>query len=718
MAKRHLPVVPAPKTLLRDANRLLSRQDADTDRADTAAWTAEQMIRDARVGKDKQQFRAYLSEGLSLGDHVADGIATIYEDRDLFVRQSAHALARVPKSGATTEALAQAHDAHLRDPKTRQHLMRPVKSVAGATDSEWAPLVHWLHESEQGLAKTVKGEAIARMDLYVRSGWAEKDLASGPAGPSAPTTPYGTARSAAADHLRDLVDGLRRNGDANGREITEALDARWQELFVPMSVKKVSLDGTADWRPVAFEAGLSTFSMDGRGTTEGGGRIDAFIRDANDSSAWHMAFASSGEDSRRQGDQMTRHVGGVLTGMELGAPPFGENDRLASIHYYAPAIVTRERAEHIGLADSRGVIRHMQESVNRLALYAQLDDSHIHRQQGIGNAVLATRHMAVGAGSTTEGCALSDVDPKRHAQQIVGAIKDLAHVRWNRAIERAGETPVHDTILPLAMAALSGMASHYPETVPDLRKAIPSLNAIAQQYPISETGLAKHLTNTGITLKHGDTQPLPAQKPLSEDDQIALRARIDDDRNRAEGANVVTRALHGQLDARDTHGNTALHIAAWTRDLTLARKLLDQGARVDVVNENQHTPLHVAAKVVPRTNLGRADNGALIGMMAQAGGRAAINMADAEGDTALHIAASRGQDNAVMHLLKHGADASRLNNDNETARDLAAQYGNVVRSPSLRQSADKCVLVIDTISAMQMEVQQQRHSQSRRRVHG
>ncbi|RDS85855.1 ankyrin repeat domain-containing protein [Dyella psychrodurans] len=715
MAKRHAPTVPAPKTLLRDANRLLGRQDHDKDRADTAAWTAEQVVRDARVGKDKAQFRAYLSEGLGLGDQVAEGIAQIYEDRDRFVRQSAEAVARVPKSGATTEALSQAHEAHLSDPKTRQHLMRPVKSAAGATDTEWAPLVHWLHDSEQGLAKTVKGEALARMDLYVRSGWAEKDLANGRAEATSQTGAYGTERSAAADHLRDLVDGLRRNGDANGQEITEALDARWQELFVPMSVKKVSLDGTADWRPVAFEAGLSTFSMDGRGTTEGGGRIDAFIRDANDSSAWHMAFASSGEDSRRQGDQMTRHVGGVLTGMELGAPPFGENDRLASIHYYAPAIVTRERAEHIGLADSRGVLRTMQESVNRLALYAQLDDSHIHRQQGIGDAVLATRHMAVGAGSTTEGCALQDVDPKSHAQQIVGAIKDLAHVRWNRALERAGETPVHDTILPLAMAALNGMASHYPETVPDLRKAIPSLNAIARQHPISETGLAKHLSNTALTLKHGDTQPLPEQKPLSEDDKIALRARIDGDRDRAEGASIVTLALRGQVDARDGRGNTALHIAAEKRDLSLARKLLDQGAQVDAVNADQHTPLHVAAAALPRTNVGRADNGALIGLMAEAGGRAAVNLADAEGDTALHLAAAKGQDNAVMHLLKNGADLTRRNNEGETARDLAAQYGSQVRSPTLRQGADKTVLVLDTVAALHMHAEQQTQTHHRTR---
>ncbi len=54
-----------------------------------------------------------------------------------------------------------------------------------------------------------------------------------------------------------------------------------------------------------------------------------------------------------------------------------------------------------------------------------------------------------------------------------------------------------------------------------------------------------------------------------------------------------------------------------------------------------------------------------------------INMADSEGNTALHYALERCSDGDARYLVKKGADYNRLNNEGVTPAQLAAENGMV-----------------------------------------
>jgi hypothetical protein len=53
-----------------------------------------------------------------------------------------------------------------------------------------------------------------------------------------------------------------------------------------------------------------------------------------------------------------------------------------------------------------------------------------------------------------------------------------------------------------------------------------------------------------------------------------------------------------------------------------------------------------------------------------------INAADRAGNTALHLAAVRGDETAVRRLLARGADPRRRNRHGDTAAAVAAARGN------------------------------------------
>lgn len=684
MAKR------TPKSLVHQATLQLTRADADTERADSTAWAACRALDELRDELPTGKFEEHLRDGIGLSYAGARMVSAVFTDRDEFLHSSAAAVAAVPEAEATTARLSAAHEAHLANPATRTALTRAPAGSKGWEGDKMAPLLDWIHSAENGLAKTVKGEAIARMDLYIKSGWAERDLGPQEQGPDTDN----------ASTLRHVFGQLRDGQTVEAHDIKASLDARWQELFVPIRVDKVALHDQDDPAVVAYESGVSTFAMEGKGTTEGGGRVDGFIRDAQDPQAWHLAFASTSEDSRRQGDQMTRHVGGVLTGMKIGTPPWddGEDHRIASVSYYAPAIVSERRAQSMELTPKD------QAAINRLALYAQLDDPYIRQQQGVGDAVLATAHYAIGAGKTTDSRGLTpdqvrDMDPTQHARQAVDAIKALSKVDWPQTFKHSGEKSGRETILPLAQSALDGLAKHYPEVLPELKKAVPYLNRLAESDGIANTGLERDLRTTALGLKHDKGQTLAPARALTDDHigqlKWAMVQKIGNDSDRG----VVHQALHQDINAVDEEGYSALHLAAGERDLQLTQKLLSRRIDATLSNDEGQTALHVAAGTSARTARSQNDQAQLVALLAPVSD---VDTQDKNGNTAMHLAAAKGLDRTVSELLRHGADPAIKNREGEKPVDLARDYAKQVSSPNLRLSADR--------SAMTLEIAEQQRA--------
>lgn len=141
----------------------------------------------------------------------------------------------------------------------------------------------------------------------------------------------------------------------------------------------------------------------------------------------------------------------------------------------------------------------------------------------------------------------------------------------------------------------------------------------------------------------------------------------------------VKLAISRKLDLNCRHpqtGNTALHLALASRHTGVVNALLQAGARVTAVsNNNGESPLHVACK--------ENDPDAVERLIQKA---ADVNTKDVEGNTPLMVAASRGLSGNVEKLLEvEGIDLDAQNGKGETALILAARE----HTEALRQLLDK-----------------------------
>ncbi|MBV8194933.1 MAG: ankyrin repeat domain-containing protein [Candidatus Dormibacteraeota bacterium] len=117
-------------------------------------------------------------------------------------------------------------------------------------------------------------------------------------------------------------------------------------------------------------------------------------------------------------------------------------------------------------------------------------------------------------------------------------------------------------------------------------------------------------------------------------------------------------------------GHTALHAAAFTYDVQLARFLVEHGADVRARNRRGAEPLHAATMGSPESaGWDPEAQRAIIVYLIGAG--ADPDAAAAGGITPLHRAVRNRCSAAVEALLQKGADPSARNNHGSTPSDLA-----------------------------------------------
>ncbi|CAM9141970.1 unnamed protein product [Chrysoparadoxa australica] len=119
------------------------------------------------------------------------------------------------------------------------------------------------------------------------------------------------------------------------------------------------------------------------------------------------------------------------------------------------------------------------------------------------------------------------------------------------------------------------------------------------------------------------------------------------------------------VNAQGMTGQSALHTAAWTGKVEMAKVLLSHHADVEAKDELGRTPLHLAAV---------KGHAAIVRLLLS---HAAItSVQDEAGDLPLHCAASWGHRQAVHALLGEDGEIWVVNNDGETPRQAALKNGH------------------------------------------
>ena len=163
------------------------------------------------------------------------------------------------------------------------------------------------------------------------------------------------------------------------------------------------------------------------------------------------------------------------------------------------------------------------------------------------------------------------------------------------------------------------------------------------------------------------------------------------------------------VNAKDTFGETLLHLSAVRGYKEMTSMLIAEGADVDAKDERGLTPLHAAAWgghkeilelfINQNTDINLRSNEGLtpLHMAALSGHKetietlilkgADINARSADGMTPLHAAAFEGHKQAVELLLENGADVGAKNDDGQTPLQMASQQGYLAIVRLLRNYA-------------------------------
>ena len=129
---------------------------------------------------------------------------------------------------------------------------------------------------------------------------------------------------------------------------------------------------------------------------------------------------------------------------------------------------------------------------------------------------------------------------------------------------------------------------------------------------------------------------------------------------------LAASAPKAALDARDGHGRTPLHVAAFARQRDAVRALVRVGATTGALDDDRYDAVTIAAV---------ADDQETLGILLAGGASARLITSRYDG-TALIAAAHLGHDGVVRQLIAAGAPLDHVNNLHWTATIEAVVLGD------------------------------------------
>jgi len=136
---------------------------------------------------------------------------------------------------------------------------------------------------------------------------------------------------------------------------------------------------------------------------------------------------------------------------------------------------------------------------------------------------------------------------------------------------------------------------------------------------------------------------------------------------------IVRNLLQCGANAKSANSTkqTSLHYAASKGHMDIARLLLEHEAEINAQDQYSNTPLHRASS---------KGNTKMVGFLISFP-RCQLNLANSEGNTALHVACEEGRHDEAVMLVKRGAHLDALNKAGKSPLALA--------EPSLRKSLQR-----------------------------
>lgn len=132
--------------------------------------------------------------------------------------------------------------------------------------------------------------------------------------------------------------------------------------------------------------------------------------------------------------------------------------------------------------------------------------------------------------------------------------------------------------------------------------------------------------------------------------------------NREDSEFGVHKRCDLEVDASNSHKQTALHMAARLGDQTVARRLLDGGANIEAHDYAGDTPLHVAVQI---------DREDMVQLLLEKG--ASASAANIEKQTPLHLAVGRGRVKILSALISGTKTINACDNRGRTALHYLAE---------------------------------------------